>query len=39
MSFWPNAGEPDPRPAVGSRYAPVAPVPARSSVGHVGSTG
>jgi cholesterol oxidase len=39
MSFWPNAGEPDPRPALGTRYAPVAPVPARSSVGHVGSTG
>jgi cholesterol oxidase len=39
MSFWPNAGEPDPRPAVGTRYAPVPPVPARSSVGHVGSTG
>ena len=29
MSFWPNAGEPDPRPAVGTRYAPVPPVPAR----------
>ena len=39
MSFWPNAGEPDPRPAVGTRYAPVPPAPARSSVGHVGSTG
>ncbi len=39
MSFWPNAGEPDPRPAIGTRYAPVPPVPARSSVGHVGSTG
>jgi cholesterol oxidase len=39
MSFWPNAGEPDPRPAVGTRYEPVPPVPARSSAGHVGSTG
>ena len=26
MSFWPNKGEPDPRPAVGSSYAPVTPV-------------
>ncbi|MEP6761983.1 MAG: GMC family oxidoreductase [Sporichthyaceae bacterium] len=39
MSFWPNAGDPDPRPAVGTRYAPVPPVAARSTVGHVGSTG
>jgi cholesterol oxidase len=27
MSFWPNKGDPDPRPALGSRYVPVAPVP------------
>ncbi|MFC0526378.1 FAD-dependent oxidoreductase [Phytohabitans kaempferiae] len=26
MSFWPNRGEPDPRPALGSAYAPVAGV-------------
>jgi cholesterol oxidase len=29
MSCWPNKGEPDPRPALGSAYAPVAAVPAR----------
>ncbi|MEV4168598.1 GMC family oxidoreductase [Nonomuraea sp. NPDC049709] len=29
MSFWPNAGEPDPRPATGSPYVRVAPVPPR----------
>jgi cholesterol oxidase len=28
MSFWPVRGEPDPRPPLGSRYEPVAPVPA-----------
>jgi cholesterol oxidase len=28
MSFWPVHGEPDPRPPLGSRYEPVAPVPA-----------
>jgi cholesterol oxidase len=28
MSFWPVRGEPDPRPPLGSRYQPVAPVPA-----------
>jgi cholesterol oxidase len=26
MAFWPNKGEADPRPALGSAYAPVAPV-------------
>jgi cholesterol oxidase len=26
MSFWPNQGEPDPRPPLGSAYEPVAPV-------------
>jgi cholesterol oxidase len=28
MSFWPNRGEPDPRPARGAAYAPVPAVPA-----------
>jgi cholesterol oxidase len=28
MSFWPVHGEPDPRPPLGSRYQPVAAVPA-----------
>jgi cholesterol oxidase len=27
MSFWPNRGEPDPRPALGSPYERIAPVP------------
>ena len=27
MSMWPNLGEPDPRPPLGSAYLPVAPVP------------
>jgi cholesterol oxidase len=26
MAFWPNRGEPDSRPALGTAYAPVAPV-------------
>jgi cholesterol oxidase len=30
MAFWPNKGEPDPRPPLGSAYAPVRPVPAHS---------
>ncbi|MGW0802062.1 FAD-dependent oxidoreductase [Nonomuraea sp. NPDC002799] len=30
LSFWPNAGDPDPRPPVGSSYARLAPVPPRS---------
>ncbi|MFI5832404.1 FAD-dependent oxidoreductase [Micromonospora sp. NPDC051300] len=30
MSFWPNKGEPDPRPAPGSPYTRVAPVPPRT---------
>jgi cholesterol oxidase len=29
MAFWPNRGESDPRPALGSAYAPVLPVAAR----------
>jgi cholesterol oxidase len=32
MAFWPNNGDPDPRPATGSSYEPVPPVaPARPS--------
>jgi cholesterol oxidase len=27
MSFWPNKGEPDPRPALGEPYVRIAPVP------------
>jgi cholesterol oxidase len=27
MSFWPNRGEPDPRPALGEAYRPIAAVP------------
>lgn len=30
MSFWPNRGDPDPRPALGGRYERIAPVPPRS---------
>jgi cholesterol oxidase len=30
MSFWPNRGEPDPRPALGEPYVPVEPVSPRS---------
>ena len=26
MSFWPNKGEPDPRPALGAAYRRLAPV-------------
>lgn len=33
MAFWPNRGEPDPRPALGAPYAPVPPVrPVRPAV-------
>ncbi|GAB7006138.1 GMC family oxidoreductase [Nocardioides sp. AN3] len=33
MAFWPNKGEPDPRPRLGASYVPVAPVrPARPAV-------
>ena len=28
LAFWPNRGEPDPRPPLGARYSPVEPVPA-----------
>jgi cholesterol oxidase len=30
MSFWPNKGEPDPRPELGQRYERIAPVPPTS---------
>jgi cholesterol oxidase len=30
MSFWPNKGEPDPRPSLGSAYEPVRPVEPRT---------
>jgi len=30
MSFWPNKGEPDPRPPVGESYRRVRAVPPRS---------
>jgi cholesterol oxidase len=30
MSFWPNAGEPDPRPPLGGGYQRLAAIPARS---------
>jgi cholesterol oxidase len=32
MAMWPNKGEPDPRPALGSTYTRVAPVPPRAPV-------
>ncbi|MGI8646402.1 MAG: GMC oxidoreductase [Nocardioides sp.] len=32
MSFWPNKDEPDPRPALGTSYEPVAPVAPRAPV-------
>jgi cholesterol oxidase len=32
MSFWPNKGDPDPRPPLGSRYRSVPPVVARTPV-------
>src|SRR3954451_22144713 len=37
MAFWPNRGDTDPRPAVGSAYAPVAPVPPRTPAVPAGS--
>jgi len=30
FAFWPNRGEPDPRPPLGARYSPVEPVAAAS---------
>jgi cholesterol oxidase len=38
MSFWPNAGEPDPRPAVGTPYRPVSAVPSHRPVVTAGSS-
>jgi cholesterol oxidase len=32
MAFWPNRGEPDPRPALGSAYVPVPAVPPTNPV-------
>lgn len=32
MAFWPNKGEPDPRPPLGEAYRRVPPVPARAPV-------
>jgi cholesterol oxidase len=32
MSFWPNAGEPDPRPPLGSAYTRIGPVAPRNPV-------
>ena len=32
MSLWPNAGDPDPRPAAGAGYERLAPVPPRAPV-------
>ncbi len=32
MALWPNKGDPDPRPALGERYARVDPVPPRNPV-------
>jgi len=32
LSFWPNAGEPDPRPALGESYQRIAPVAPRRAI-------
>jgi cholesterol oxidase len=32
MAFWPNMGEPDPRPGLGARYDRIDPVPPRHPV-------
>ena len=37
FAFWPNRGEPDPRPSLGARYSPVEPVPAASPAVPAGS--
>ncbi|MCW2506768.1 MAG: cholesterol oxidase [Actinomycetia bacterium] len=39
MALWPNAGEADPRPALGDPYLPVRPVPPRSPAVPAGSPG
>lgn len=38
-ALWPNAGDPDPRPAVGAGYVRVAPVPPRAPVVPPGARG
>jgi cholesterol oxidase len=32
MAYWPNKGEADPRPSLGSAYTDLAPVPPRQPV-------
>ena len=32
VAFWPNKGEPDPRPALGSTYQRISPVPPRNPI-------
>ncbi|HET6168368.1 MAG TPA: GMC family oxidoreductase [Marmoricola sp.] len=39
MAFWPNKGEPDPRPALGSAYQPLAPVEPREPAVPAGAPG
>jgi cholesterol oxidase len=39
MAFWPNRGEPDPRPALGESYRRIAPVPPVSPVVPEGAPG
>ncbi|HEX6888393.1 MAG TPA: GMC family oxidoreductase [Candidatus Nanopelagicales bacterium] len=39
MALWPNAGEADPRPALGEAYQRVAPVPPRAPVVPAGAPG
>ena len=39
MAFWPNKGEPDPRPALGEQYERVQPVAPRSPVVPEGAPG
>ncbi|HEX6920459.1 MAG TPA: GMC family oxidoreductase [Actinomycetes bacterium] len=38
MSFWPRRGEPDPRPPLGTAYAPVPPVPVGAPSREAGHT-
>jgi len=39
MAYWPNKGEPDPRPELGSAYQPLAPVEPRDPVVPAGAPG
>ncbi|MGH7226105.1 MAG: cholesterol oxidase, partial [Gemmataceae bacterium] len=32
VALWPNKGEPDPRPALGSTYQRISPVPPRDPI-------